>query len=172
MDIAEGLARFLASFVQTIKSESIDWQKQNQPELLKLKEEKLVGEQRIKQRLQEMEDRFQEHRQRVKAEETRKTQQFQDYLNSIDDLKQKILQYYPQMPKPLALMIHHRATQLLTRAWHDADALKRTKGHQDFFDLMVTVTYELGELEQLADSKGKMPILPKKTIDLIRMDLS
>lgn len=164
MSIPENIAKFISRLVHTIKSESADWQKANQPELDRLREEKLVAAAELKQRLELMDIRFKEESRRARMEEERQTEQFGEFLTSIDEMKTNMLEYYGSMPKPLALMIHHHAAELLKDAWHSPDARERLQKQMRFTDLMLTITEDLSAL---GSDQGPRA-LPEKTIAFIQ----
>ena len=164
MSVSEEIGMFVATLISTLKTESVNWQQENQEKLLKLQEERAISEQQTKQQLEEMEIRFNSQRQRIQMEEEHSTQEFRDFLDSIDKTKAKMLEYYPQMPTPIALMIHHRAAELLREAWRNPDAREALKQHNKFMDLMLTVTEDFSELAEGSTRK----MLPEKTIEFLK----
>jgi hypothetical protein len=168
MEISEGLARFLATFINTLKSERHEWEKQYQPEKLNLKREKALAEQQLKHELEELETRFRARLQNIKLEEAKRTQNFQQFLISLDGIKSQVIKRYSQMPEPLALLIYQRATDLLTEAWHNPDQLERVINHRKFVELTTTLTFEMA---QITDANGDVKLLPEKTIELITKDV-
>ena len=161
MSIPENIAKAVTRLCYAIRSEAAQWRKENQPELDRLKEEKLVAAAELKKRLELMEIRFKEECKRVRMEEERQTEQFGEFLASIDDMKANMLEYYGAMPKPMALMIHHHAAELLKDAWHNPDARERLRNQSRFTSLMLAVTEDLTDLSR----DGAQPkALPEKTI--------
>ena len=71
------------------------------------------------------------------------------------------------MPKPIALMIHHHAAELLKEAWHSPDARERLQKQTRFTNLMLTITEDLSELTK----DGGQKALPEKTIAFIQTKL-
>ncbi len=167
MSIPENIAKFITRLVNTVRSESADWQKANQADLDRLKEEKLVAAATLKQRLELMEIRFKEECRRTRMEEERQTEQFGEFLDSIDAMKADMLEHYGSMPKPLALMIHHHAAELLKEAWHNPDARERLQKQTRFTSLMLTITEDLTDL----GNGGGQKALPEKTIAFIQNKL-
>ncbi|EHJ49336.1 hypothetical protein DFW101_3337 [Solidesulfovibrio carbinoliphilus subsp. oakridgensis] len=167
MSIPENIGKFISKLIHTVKSESADWQKANQADLDRLKEEKQVAEAELRQRLELMDIRFKEECRRTRMEEERQTEQFGEFLASIDEMKANMLEYYGTMPKPLALMIHHHAAELLKEAWHSPDARERLQKQTRFTSLMLTITEDLSDL----GSGGAPKALPEKTIAFIQNKL-
>ena len=167
MSLPENIGKFVSRLINTVKSESADWQKAHQPDLDRLKEEKRVAELELRQRLELMEIRFAEECKRARLEEERQTENFSEFLASIDEMKANMLEYYGTMPKPIALMIHHHAAELLKEAWHNPDARERLQKQTRFTSLMLTITEDLTELGRDGGPKA----LPEKTIAFIQNKL-
>lgn len=164
MTVPEGIAKFISKLYNTLRSETADWQKANQEDMLLLRQAKVVAERELRQQLDLMEIRFSEECRRLRMEEERTTRHFSEFLDSIDEMKANMLTYYAAMPKPLALMIHHHAAELLKDAWHSPSAQVRLKRQTRFTDLMLTITADLAELEHGGERKA----LPEKTIAFIQ----
>lgn len=164
MSIPENIAKAITRLCYSVRSEAAEWHKKNQPELDRLKEEKLVAAAELKKRLELMEIRFKEECRRTRMEEERQTEQFAEFLESIDEMKANMLEYYGSMPKPIALMIHHHAAELLKQAWHSPDAHERFQMQTRFTNLMLTITEDLTELSAAGGQKA----LPEKTIAFIQ----
>lgn len=164
MSISEKLGQFISRMYYTIRSEAADWQKTHLPEMHKMKQDRIIADKELRQRLETMEIRFKEECQRIRMEEERQTMHFSEFLSSIDEMKTNMLSYYATMPKPIALMIHHHAAELLKEAWHNTDAMERLKKQTKFTDLMLTITEDLSELQRSPEPKA----LPEKTIAFIQ----
>ncbi len=164
MPVPEGIAKCITRLYTTLRSETADWQRANQDALLQMREDKAVAERELRQRLELMEVRFKEERRRLQMEEERNTRHFSEFLGSIDEMKTNMLAYYATMPKPIALMIHHHAAELLKEAWHSPNARERLRMQTRFTDLMLTITEDLAELER----EGERKALPEKTIAFIQ----
>ena len=164
MSIPENIGKFVSKLVYTIKTEAAVWQRTHQPDIDRLKEEKRVAEMELKQRLELMDIRFKEECKRARMEEERQTEQFAEFLSSIDEMKANMLEYYATMPRPLALMIHHHAAELLKEAWHSPDARERVHKQARFTQFMLTITEDLAALGDGSVQKA----LPEKTIAFIQ----
>ena len=167
MSIPENIGKFITKLCYTIRTESAVWQKTHQPEIDRMREERLVAEKELRQRLELMEIRFQEECKRAHMEEERQTEQFGEFLASIDEMKANMLEYYGSMPRPIALMIHHHAAELLKEAWHSPDARERLQKQTRFTNLMLTITEDLSDL----GAGGAQKALPEKTIAFIQNKL-
>lgn len=164
MAISENIGKFISRIFYTVKTESAEWQKANLPELDKLKHDRALANLELKQSLDKMEIRFKEECNRIRIEEERQTMQFKEFLDSIDEMKSNMLSYYTTMPKPIALMIHHHAGELLKEAWFSQDTRARLRNQTRFTDLMLTITEDLAELGNDATARA----LPEKTLAFIQ----
>lgn len=164
MDISEELGRFLAGMIDAIKCESIEWQKQHLADQINLKKEKEIAEIQLRQEIERMEELFKAEKIRIQMAEQRKSRDFCEYLDSIDEAKKQFLERYPEMSKPIALMICHHASELLKDAWNNPDANERLRKHKMYSHFMVTMCRELAEgCEKKA--------LPEKTIEIIYQNM-
>jgi hypothetical protein len=164
MAISENIGRFISRIFYTVRTESAQWQKDNLPELDALKHERELARLELSQSLEKMEIRFKEECSRIRLEEQRQTVQFREFLDSIDEMKADMLATYTSMPKPIALMIHHHAAELLKEAWFSQDTRERVRNQTRFTDLMLTITEDLAELGGGAAPKA----LPERTLAFIQ----
>ena len=164
MAVSENIARFISRIFTTVKSESAQWQKENLPELDRLRHERELAKAELKQSLERMDIRFKEEGNRLRLEEERQTAQFKEFLDSIDEMKASMLESYTSMPRPIALMIHHHAAELLKEAWFSQDTRERIRNQTRFTDLMLTITEDLAALDEEKAPKA----LPEKTLAFIQ----
>lgn len=164
MAISENIAKFISRIFCTVKSEAAEWKKANQPELDKLMNDREIAKAELKHSLERMDIRFKEECNRIRLEEERQTVHFQEFLESIDEMKTSMLENYSGMPRPIALMIHHHASELLKEAWFSQDTRDRLKSQTQFTDLMLTITEDLAALDPETQAKA----LPQKTLALIQ----
>jgi len=164
MAISENIGKFISRIFYTVRTESAEWQKANLPDLDKLKHDRAVAKMELEQSLQKMDIRFKEECNRIRLEEQRQTVQFKEFLDSIDEMKSSMLETYTSMPRPIALMIHHHAAELLKEAWFSQDTRERLRNQTRFTDLMLTITEDLSALGEDAAQKA----LPEKTLAFIQ----
>ncbi|GAB6037969.1 hypothetical protein JCM15519_25280 [Fundidesulfovibrio butyratiphilus] len=167
MAIPENIARFISRIVYTVKTESVEWRQAHLPELEKMRQDRAVAKLELQQDLERLEIRFEEERKRIRLDEQRQTAQFAEFLESIDDLKADMLASYTSMPKPIALMIHHHAAELLKQAWFSQDMRERVRQQSRFTDLMLTITEDLTALRESDAAKA----LPEKTLAFINRQI-
>jgi len=164
MAISENVGRFIGRLMSALKSESAEWQKANLPELDKLQHDREKARLELKHSLDVLDIRFREERNRIRLEEERQTTQFAEFLDSIDEMKAGMLESYASMPRPIALMIHHHAAELLKEAWFSEDTRERLRNQTRFTDLMLTITQDLAELGGESAPKA----LPEKTLAFLQ----
>ena len=158
MSIGENLGSFIAGFINSLKQESLEWKKNNQMEIDRLKNESKLSDLELDHKIEKMKIIYSHELEKVELAENNKVKRFKDFLGTLDELRDQMVEKYKEMPKATALIIHHHATELLTDAWHSEEIKERITHHQDFLDLMLYIT------EDLSNPKNK---LPEKTIEKI-----
>ena len=73
------------------------------------------------QQLKILEIQFNEQLQRVQERESRTTHDYHEFLDNIDEMKEQIVESFPDMPKVMALIIHQHAKQLVDKMWNDCN---------------------------------------------------
>jgi type I site-specific restriction endonuclease len=164
MTVSGEIGSFVANLYLSMKTEYIAWQKAHQDQLIELKEERALAEQQLKHKMEELEVRFNGRKKRIQLDEEDKTEEFRDFLDSIKETRQKILEYYPKMPKPTALNIHHHAAELLRDAWNSPNIQVALKKQLKFMELMEKVGEDF---EELAEGSTKK-LRPERTIKYIK----
>jgi hypothetical protein len=91
---------------------------------------------------------------------------YQYYLESLNRLKQTILSSYSHLPDAITLTIHHHAKSLLNRMW-EADNLEDKIQCEAQLIQFMTTFHEEARLCKTGSHDDEMP---KKTLDLIRLD--
>lgn len=160
---SESIGMAIGKIVAALRSEMLEWQKENQTEMLELERDKSVTIQKIKEEIAIMEERFKERRRRIEMEERQQTQNFALFLLSIDETKSDILKNFAKMPKPLALLIHHQLTRLLTEAWHNNDSHERARYQLYFQELNMKIMEDLSDVSQGQSSSQ----LPSRSLEFI-----
>ncbi|MGR8929878.1 MAG: hypothetical protein ACU836_04490 [Gammaproteobacteria bacterium] len=101
---------------------------------------------------------------KIKAKQDLKD--YQQYLQSLDKLKESLRANFAHLPEAVPLTIHHHAKQLLNRMWEEPDPKRKLKIEMDLIQFM-TAAHEdsLTALKQ----EGKA-LLPQKTLAFIDGD--
>ncbi|GAB7081634.1 hypothetical protein [Megalodesulfovibrio paquesii] len=170
-NLGSNIGSYIANIFLAVKTETAAWKQAHQPELDKLRHDRAVAEVELKHRLAKMDIRLQEECARIRMEEERQTAQFQEFLDSIDEMKTAMLSTYAGMPKPIALMIHHHAAELLKEAWFSQDTRERLRHQTRFTDLMLTITEDLAALDNVeaaGEGAAGKKALPEKTLAFLK----
>lgn len=158
------ISSVISKMIFDFKTESLEWNKVHQDELLTLKKHEMIAQKEIEQKLEKMAVAFKGEKERKQIEEEFKTKQFQEFLISIDEMKANLLKCYSDMPKPIVLMIHSKATELLSQAWHNEDFTIQKISQGRFLELILAVSEDMYSISENSAPKG---LLPQKTIDYI-----
>ncbi len=71
--------------------------------------------------LKALEIEFAGQLQRIQEREARTTQDYREFLDTIDEMKIQIVESFPDMPKVMALVIHQHAKHLVDKMWNDSN---------------------------------------------------
>ncbi len=162
MSIGYDLARFALDFVSTIRSGDIEWQKRNIEEIELLRRRKMMLSAETQHELDKLKKHHEELLKQWEEKQTRITRNYKEFLDSIDDMKQMVLQTFTDMPKPMAYIIHHKAQEMLDDSWHNADAKSRELCRAKLTNLMLLLAKDA---EQAMIGETKMPV---QTIEYIQ----
>ena len=91
---------------------------------------------------------------------------YQQYLQSLDKLKQSLKASYAHLPEAVAFTIHHHAKLLLNRMWDEQDAQEKLKIEMQLIQFMTAVHED--SLSSLKSNAGDS--LPQKTLAFIDND--
>ncbi|QPK62016.1 hypothetical protein IVG45_14255 [Methylomonas sp. LL1] len=91
---------------------------------------------------------------------------YQQYLQSLDKLKQSLRASYVHLPEAVAFTIHHHAKLLLNRMWDEQDAQEKLKIEMQLIQFM-TAVHEDSLLSLENDGRES---LPQKTLAFIDGD--
>jgi len=164
MSAAYGLARFIIDFTSVVKrGDNIEWQKQKLEEIAELKKQKRIHEAKIEHELNMLQVKFSEEIKRKQDEERRITKDYKDFLDSIDEMKQKMLETFSDMPKPMVYVIHHHAKHLIDNIWKSPDERSQALSRSRFAFFLIAV-YDDTSKVLIGDHQLK---LPTKTLKLI-----
>lgn len=121
MSTAFDLACLVLDFITTLRSGDIEWRQRKLQEISELKKQSRIYDIQVEHEINSIKVKFSEEIIRIKEKETRITQDYKDFLNSIDEMKEKIIDTFTDMPKPMAYIIHNHARQLIDNMWNNSD---------------------------------------------------
>jgi broad specificity phosphatase PhoE len=163
MPIGYDLARIAIEFISTIKRGDVEWQQQKLKEVTELRKQRQISEAEIKHELELLQIKFSEEIKRVQERESSITRDYKDFLQQIDDMKQKIVQTFPDMPIPIALIIHSHAKRLLDDMWRNSDERMRELYTTKLAEFMMLV-YD--DTQYILTNKDQ-PKFPTKTMHML-----
>jgi hypothetical protein len=89
---------------------------------------------------------------------------YQQYLQSLDNLKSSLRNSYAHLPEAVAFTIHHHAKQLLNSMWEATDTQHKIKIEMQLLQFM-TAVHEDSQASLQAD--GNKDTLPSKALAFI-----
>ena len=159
-------AHWLAELICMVKGAGVEEQKARLAWISELRREKALHKAEIAHELELLRIKFAEETAQAKEREARITQDYKEFLDKIDEMKGHIGEAFPDMPKALALVIHHHAKQLIDEMWRYSDAsdqdLCRAKLAQ-----FLTVVFDDTTEALLHEEKPK---IPQRTLKLIHKE--
>jgi len=103
----------------------------------------------------------------VKTQCQQDLKDYQQYLQSLDRLKESLRNSYAHLPEAVAYTIHHHAKQLLNRMWEAEDTQQKMKYEVQLLQFM-TAVHEDSQLSLQDDTRET---LPKKSLAFIDTDI-
>ncbi len=114
-------AQWLSGVIDILGGSNIEARKERMQALAEYRKQQQVCDLQTEQELKILEIQFTEQLLRVEERESRITQDYSEFLDNIDEMKEQIVTSFPDMPKVMALVIHQHAKQLVDRMWNDND---------------------------------------------------
>lgn len=166
MSISEDFGKFVADFINNLREENIKWKQENILTLNELESLRRLSKQETEQALRRRQVYFKYKLQQKKKAVEDELKDFQDFLSAIDQLKDNLKQYYPNMPVPLILIVHQHVTQALVRMWDSNDFQERSKYEQQLLDFFLSISEDINLASSQEDQDTYY--LPEKTLKLIK----
>jgi hypothetical protein len=176
----------LADLWHALKDKNLHWQQKNQASQQQLTEQRLLAEQAITAQLKQknlqlaheinlLQSHYNAELQQLKLNQTTqlsmlktKCQQdikdYQQYLQSLEQLKRSIQLSYSHLPEAVAFTIHHHAKYLLNEMWEAKTLEQKLHKEMRFINFMATVH----EDAQLQLSNNNQTKLPENTLRLLQ----
>ena len=171
--IAQALA-----FIRRSRDEHLHWRLSRQQSLAELRQAQAVAEQalvaQLRKQTQELAHELElskaKHDNRlemVKIQCQQDLQDYQQYLQSLDRLKESLRTSYAHLPEAVSFTIHHHAKQLLNRMWEAEDTQQKLKIEMQLLQFM-TAVHEDSQASLQADGGAAMP---QKALAVMDADL-
>lgn len=154
-------AQWLSEIIEILGGSHLEAQQTKLKAIAEFRKQEKIHDLHSRQELKKLEIQFDEQLKRVQERETRITEDYRQFLNSIDEMKTQIVESFPDMPKVMALIIHQHAKQLVDKMWNESTD-KQVQGEfqaqlASFLSLVFDDTARI-----LADET--MPKIPSKTL--------
>ncbi|MDD2739565.1 MAG: hypothetical protein PHR94_11600 [Methylomonas lenta] len=171
--ICNGLSRALG-FWRSKRDDDLRWQLARQPDITALRQAQVLAEQdlvaQLKKRTQQLahelaisQAKNQNELAMIKTQCKQDLKDYQQYLQSLDGLKDSLRASYAHLPEAVAFTIHHHAKQLLNSMWETQDTQERVKIEMQLIQFMTAVHEDSQFSLQQTNSFG----VPQKTLAFI-----
>lgn len=159
------------------RDEHLGWQIARHQDLAALHRARAVAEQallaELKKQAQQLQHELEVSRTRndnelemVKIQCKQDLKDYQQYLESLDKLKQSLRNSYAHLPEAVAFTIHHHAKQLLNRMWNETEPQEKLKIEMQLIQFLTAVH----EDSLSALTHGGKEALPQKALSFIGSD--
>ncbi len=171
-ELARSFANSMMEFINEFRTQTLDWEQDNVDRISELREKRAVAKERIQGKANEERAKFKnelqkrqiEHEQEMEGIKTsgeRRLRNYKEFLDAVDSMKQDLQRLYPEMPLATSLLLHHHASSLLEKMWHEKDEYERGKLQERFVKFLIAAQ---DDALSLAESKARVP---QKMLSLI-----
>ncbi|MGR9105569.1 MAG: hypothetical protein ACU843_01445 [Gammaproteobacteria bacterium] len=165
MDMIKSLlfSGWLLQFIRKVDPASSEWHRQKLDQMTAFKQQKRIHDAQLEHDLAMLKIRFSEEVERTRERESRITQDYKEFLDSIDDMKMQIVEAFPDMPKALALLIHQHAKRLIDDMWNNPDESAQKLYQAKLAEFLKVV------FDDTSDTvfETQKPRIPERTLKLI-----
>lgn len=100
---------------------------------------------------------------RVRIRQEQITADYKEFMESIADMKSKISAKFPALPRPMVLLIHYHASQMVDGLWQQSDERLRNVSKENLGKFL-TLVYE-DSVQAVADeSNAALPMRVLETV--------
>lgn len=172
MSVIERFFNRALALLRSQRDQNLQWQLSRHQDAAQLRHERALAEQQLAAELTKraqqlahelavVEARQASELAMVKIQCKQELKDYQQYLQSLDKLKDSLRQSHAHLPEAVAFTIHHHAKQLLNRMWEAGDEQEKLKVEMQLLRFM-TAVHEDSQLA-LSDA-GQQRALPEKTL--------
>ena len=169
----------IVNLIHSVKAKNLEWQTENQDQQLKLAHARHLAEKSLQAELSKknvqlaheialLKTRQDAELGMLKTRCKQDLQDYQHYLEALNQLKLTIRSSYKHLPDAVALTIHHHAKSLLNSMWEAEDFEEKITREAQLIKFMTTVHEEMRLYR--AGTLGEN--LPNKTLNLIHQEKS
>ena len=178
--ISTSISALIMNFISALCDVNLTWQKENEDRIKVLQMQRTLSVEKLHQEIQkrklefEREMMLQEHQLQEELEKKKleaDARNYQRFLDSIDELRDKLEELYPGMPPALILVIHQYASQLLNKMWDSSDARERLLYQKDFVQFLALVSEDANQ-RKLQGEANQPTALPQRTLRHIQENTS
>jgi hypothetical protein len=165
----------IVNIIHTVKDKNLHWQTENQEKQTKLAHTRIISEKKLTVQLTKMSVqsaheidllKMQQHAELAMLKTRCKTDidDYEQYLESLGQLKKAFQSSYSHLPDAIAHTVHHHAKSLLNAMW-EAESLEKKIQHEAQLIKFMATVHE----ETRLYPTGK---LPTNTLKLIHQDIN
>lgn len=167
------------AFLRRSRDDNLHWQLSRHDDVADLRQAKALAEQalvaQLKKQAQQLAHELAVNKARnsnelamVKTQCKQDLKDYQQYLQSLDTLKESLRNSYAHLPEAVAFTIHHHAKQLLNRLWDAQEPQEKLKIEMQLLQFMTAVH----EDSQAALQSAGNDSLPQRALAFIDADLT
>jgi hypothetical protein len=173
---AAELGMLVMDLINTLRDENLEWHEHTQKRRNDIRVEREMNQEKMSQDLQKLVLKFQQdihimnhdfqvtmHKKTVEAELDVKN--YERFIYSIEDLRGRLEEIYPNMPLFLVSIIHEYATQLLKKMWGSPEGREKLLGRRDLVEFLALVYEDISPVAVQAEVSNP---LPHRTLKYIR----
>ncbi|MDD1621477.1 MAG: hypothetical protein LUQ11_08340 [Methylococcaceae bacterium] len=166
------------AFLRRSRDENLRWQLSRQDDVAELRQARALAEQallaQLKKQTQQLAHELEVNKARnntelamVKTQCKQDLKDYQQYLQSLDRLKESLRNSYAHLPEAVAFTIHHHAKQLLNQMWETQEPQEKMKVEMQLLQFMTAVH----EDSQASLQSSGNEALPQKALAIIDANL-
>lgn len=165
------------AFLRRSRDDNLQWQMSRHADAADLRQARALAEQalvaQLKKQAQQLAHELAINKARnsnelamVKTQCKQDLKDYQQYLQSLDRLKESLRGSYAHLPEAVAFTIHHHAKQLLNRMWDAQEAQEKLKIEMQLLQFMTAVHEDSQASLQNQSGEG----LPQRALAFIDAD--
>lgn len=167
----------IVNLFHSVKDKNLDWQTANQGRQIKLSHDRILAEKKLAAELSKKSVQLAHEIALLKTWQKAElamlktrcqedVKDYQQYLESLNQLKLAIQTSYAHLPDAITHTIHHHAKSLLNSMWEAEDFEEKIKREAQLIKFMTTVHEEA----RLYRAGAQAEQLPENTLKLIHQD--
>ena len=176
---AASIGVLIMDFINAIRDDNLEWKEKTQDKINLLREKSELDLEGISQKIQMGKLKFEQDVQIVQRQfksdmdnlERRinsDAKRYENFLFSIEELGDKLEQFYPTMPQAMVLVIHDHATQLLHQAWESSDVKEKFAFKKELVQFLALIFDDINPAVLQGETSNLSSTLPHKTLNHIK----